>query len=86
MYNDSDNSSFISGKSARLSQGVANVGDKNPKNIGKLKGQAEEKKDEAIEYKHDTPAEKVQNKEREEAIKETRTATEYGEELEPAAG
>ena len=56
------------------------MGDKNPKNIGKLKEQAEDKKEGAIEYKHETPAEKVQNKEREDTIKETRIDVEYGEE------
>lgn len=56
------------------------MGDKNPKNIGKLKGQAEDKKEEALEYKHETPAEKVHNKERVDAIKETKIDAEYGEE------
>ena len=56
------------------------MGDKNPKNIGKLKGQAEDKKEEAIEYKHETPAEKVESKEREDTIKEAKIDAEYGEE------
>jgi hypothetical protein len=67
-------------KCALILKGVDIMGDKNPKNIDKLKGQAEDKKEEAIEYKHETPAEKVQNKEREEAIKETKIDAEYGEE------
>ena len=62
------------------------MGDKDPKNIEKLREQAEEKKEEAIEYKHETPAEKEQDKEREDAIEETKRYREYGEEPEPAEG
>jgi hypothetical protein len=47
------------------------MGDKDPKNIEKLKEQAEEKKGKALEYKHETPAEKEQDKEREDAIEES---------------
>ncbi len=46
------------------------MGDKDPKNIDKLREQAEEKKEEAIEYKHETPAEKAQDHEREDAVEE----------------
>lgn len=62
------------------------MGDKNPKNIEKLKGQTEEKKDAALEYKHETPAEKEQNKEGEDSAKETKIAGEYGEESELTEG
>ena len=60
------------------------MGDKDPKNIEKLRGQAEEKKEDALEYKHETPAEKVQDKAREDAIKEAKIDREYGEEPESA--
>lgn len=58
------------------------MGDKDPKNIDKLKVQSDGKREEALEYKHDTPAEKEQDKEREDAIKETRIDREYGVEVE----
>ncbi len=44
------------------------MGDKDPKNLEKLKDQAEDKKDAALEYKHETPAEKEQDHERETAV------------------
>ncbi len=43
------------------------MGDKDPKNIEKLREQAEEKKEVALEYRHETPAEREQDQEREEA-------------------
>ncbi len=43
--------------------------DKNPKNIEKLKVQAEEKHEEVQEWKHDSPAEKQEIHEQEEAEK-----------------
>ncbi len=55
------------------------MGDKDPKNIEKLKEQAEDKKEDALEYKHETPAEKEEDHEREEEIKEARIDREYGE-------
>lgn len=58
------------------------MGDKDPKNIDKLKAQSAVKREEALEYKHDTPAEKEQDKERVDAIRETRIDREYGVEAE----
>lgn len=62
------------------------MGDKDPKNIEKLKEQAEEKKEVALDYKHETPAKKEQDKEREDAIEEIKVDKEYGEEPEPVEG
>ncbi len=62
------------------------MGDKDPKNIEKLQEQAEDKKEEALEYKHETPAEKQQDNEREEAIEEVKVDQQYGEEPEPTEG
>lgn len=59
------------------------MGDKNPKNIDKLKEQAEEEKVEALEYKHETPARKARDNEREDSIEETKVDREYGEGPEP---
>ncbi len=46
------------------------MGDKDPKNIEKLREQAEDKKEEALEYRHETPAEKEADHEREAASAE----------------
>jgi hypothetical protein len=62
------------------------MGDKNPKNIDKLKEQAEEEKVEALEYKHETPARKARDNEREVAIEETKIDEQYGEAPEPTEG
>ncbi len=62
------------------------MGDKDPKNIEKLQEQAEDKKEEALDYKHETPAEKQQDNEREDAIEETKKDREYGVEAEPTEG
>lgn len=62
------------------------MGDRDPKNIEKLKEQAEEDKEEALEYKHDTPAEKQQDNEREDAIEEAKVDQQYGEEPESTEG
>ncbi len=62
------------------------MGDKDPKNIEKLKEQAEDKKEEALDYKHETPADKEQDKERDDAIEESKIDREYGEEPEPTEG
>ncbi len=62
------------------------MGDKDPRNIEKLKEQSEEKKEEALEYKHETPARKEEDKERADAIEETKLDREYGEEPEPEEG
>ena len=62
------------------------MGDKDPKNIEKLKEQAEEQKEEAIKYKHETPAQKQQDNEREEAIEEAKVDQQYGEEPDPTEG
>ena len=43
--------------------------DKNPKNIDKLKEQAEEKHEEVLEWKHDSPAVKQEIHKQEEAEK-----------------
>ena|SRR6476661_4822986 len=64
-------------------EGVANVPDKDPKNIEKLREQAEDKKEEELEYKHDTPAQKEHDREREEDLKEAEIDREYGEQPEP---
>lgn len=52
------------------------MADKDPKNIEKLRQQAEAQKEEALEYRHETPAEKEAAHEREDA----------DEEPEPTAG
>ena len=62
------------------------MGDKDPKNIEKLQEQAEDKKEEALEYKHETPAEKQRDNEREDAIEEAKVDQQYGEEAEPTEG
>ena len=62
------------------------MGDKDPKSIEKLKGQAEGSKEEALDYKHETPARKQQANEREDAIDEAKIGQQYGEELEPVEG
>jgi hypothetical protein len=46
------------------------MGDKDPKSLGKLKDQADEKREEALVYKHETPAEKAEDKAREEITEE----------------
>jgi hypothetical protein len=62
------------------------MGDKDPKSIEKLKEQAEDKKEEAIEYRHETPAKKQRDNEREEASEEAKVEQQYGEEPEPTEG
>ncbi|HUS15625.1 MAG TPA: adenylate kinase [Chloroflexia bacterium] len=51
----------------RSRKGGVPMGDKDPKNIEKLKEHAEEKKEEATEYRHETPAEKEADHAREAA-------------------
>jgi hypothetical protein len=46
------------------------MGDKDPKNIEKLREQAEDQKEAALEYRHETPAEKEEDHEREDASDE----------------
>ncbi len=43
--------------------------DKNPKNIGKLKERAEEKHEELKEWKHESPAQKQETHDKEDADK-----------------
>ncbi|MGA7731310.1 MAG: hypothetical protein WCD37_08560 [Chloroflexia bacterium] len=62
------------------------MGDKNPKNIDKLREQAEGNKEEATEFRQETPARKARHNEREDAIQETKIDREYGEEPEPTEG
>lgn len=50
--------------------------DKNPKNIEKLKEQAEDKQEEVQEWKHETPAEKQKIHEEAEAEKTPEPAAE----------
>ena len=60
------------------------MGDKDPKNVEKLKDQAEEKKEAALEYKHETPAHKQLDNERDEVAEEAKVDQQYGEEPTPA--
>ncbi len=60
------------------------MGDKDPKNIEKLKEQAEDKKEEALEYRHETPAEKEEDHEREDAIQEAHDEGDYSDDSEPS--
>ncbi len=62
------------------------MGDKDPKNIEKLKEQVVEKKEDALEYKHETPAKKQQDNQREDAIEEAKVDQQYGEDQEPTEG
>jgi hypothetical protein len=62
------------------------MGDKDPKSIGKLKDQADDKKEAALEYKHETPANKQRDNERDEAVEEARVNQQYGEEPQPTQG
>ena len=59
------------------------MGDKDPKSIAKLKDQADDKKEEATEYRHDTPAKKQRDNDREVAAVEARVDQQYGAEPEP---
>ncbi len=52
-----------------MKMGILNMPDKAPKNIEKLKHQAEEKQEEVQEWKHESPAEKQEIHEQEEAEK-----------------
>jgi len=55
--------------SLRISKGMLNMGDKNPKNIKKIKERAEVKHEEVKEWKHETPTEKQETHKQEEAKK-----------------
>ncbi|HEY0072109.1 MAG TPA: hypothetical protein VGE04_19275 [Chloroflexia bacterium] len=60
------------------------MGDKDPKSMEKLKDQADEKKEAALEYKHETPAHKQQDNERDDVAEQAKVDQQYGEEPKPA--
>jgi|GEM_PF-3673547 len=60
------------------------MGDKDPKSTEKLKDQADDKKEAALEYKHETPANKQRDNERDDAAEEAKVNQQYGEGSKPA--
>jgi len=66
---------IVTNRNLKISKGLFNMPDKDPKNIEKLKDQAEEKHEEILEWKHETPAEKQEIHEQEEAEKQPEAET-----------
>jgi hypothetical protein len=59
-------------------KGANPMGDRDPKNIEKLKEQAEDEKEERTDWKHETPAAREAEHDREDAEDEARIDAEVG--------
>jgi len=60
-------SSVVTDQNLQISKGVISMPDKNPKNKNKLKERAEEKHEVEQEWKHESPAEKKETHDKENA-------------------